>query len=71
MVYIDQVEIFNDKLEKIIPGPTAFKQVYQVLGRKKIFHLQADSYKQQHYNQIYRHIRIIQSSAQAYQNFQL
>ena len=35
LVSIEQAKNFNSKLEKIKPGPSAFKEVYQVLGKRK------------------------------------
>ena len=35
LVNIEQAKKFNDKLEKIKPSPSAFRQIYQVLGKKK------------------------------------
>lgn len=34
LVNLEQAKKFNEKLEKIKPGPTAFKQVYQIIGKK-------------------------------------
>lgn len=34
-VNIENAKIFNDKLEKIKPGPTAFKEIYNILGKRK------------------------------------
>lgn len=35
LVNLEQAKTFNEKLKKITPGPSAFKEIYQALGKKK------------------------------------
>lgn len=35
LVNLEEAQIFNSRLKKIKPGPTAFKEIYQIVGKRK------------------------------------
>lgn len=35
LMNLEQAQLFSQRLEKIKPGPTAFKEIYQIMGKKK------------------------------------